>query len=156
MSNRTYACLDCRKLQRKPAQRDTVLCPLCRRECIGVHWKLHVPAPRKRRKWEAFWKQYPDQAPKPGDRDKAMDQNLYRVRAQQHLVGLPPNWTKEQVLAQQWGLQTLEAWTRMQDNLLRVGSLNKKVDPNRLFDNQFIAYANGFDRAKIMALAGSK
>lgn len=58
MSNRTYACLDCRKLQRKPAQRDTVLCPLCRRECIGVHWKLHVPAPRKRRKWEAFWKQY--------------------------------------------------------------------------------------------------
>ncbi|WP_313917046.1 hypothetical protein [Tahibacter sp.] len=59
MSNRTFACLDCRKLQRKPSQRAVaVICPHCRQECIVVAWKLHVPAPRKRKKWDAFWKQY--------------------------------------------------------------------------------------------------
>jgi hypothetical protein len=27
-------------------------------ESICVPWKLHVPAPRKKRKWDAFWAQY--------------------------------------------------------------------------------------------------
>ncbi len=58
MSNRTFACLNCRKLQRRPQKIASVLCPLCRNECICVHWKLHVPAPRKRRKWNKFWTQY--------------------------------------------------------------------------------------------------
>lgn len=102
---------------------------------------------------EAFWRHYPDQAPKPEARDKAMDQNLARIREQVRQIGLPENFTREQVLAHQWGNQNLEAWSRMQDNLLRVGSLSKKVDPARLFDNRFIAPANNFDRAKIAALA---
>ena len=58
MSNRTYACLACRKLQRKPAVRERVTCPACNADCLCVHWKLHVPAPKKRKKWDAFWKQY--------------------------------------------------------------------------------------------------
>ena len=103
---------------------------------------------------EAFWKQYPDQAPRSGDREKAMDQNLVRVRDQANLIGLPPDWTRDQLMAHQWGQQSLSAWSRMQDNLLRVGSLTHKVDPATLFDDQFNAYANDFDRAKLFALAG--
>lgn len=105
---------------------------------------------------EAFWRQYPDQAPKPDARDKAFEQNLVRVNDQNKLLGLPPNWTREQLMTHQWGIMTLEAWTRTQDNLFRVGSLKAKVDPNRFFDNQFITYANGFDRAKIFALGAAK
>jgi hypothetical protein len=41
----------------------------------------------------------------------------------------------------------------MQDVLLRVGSLTRKTDPASLFDDQFNAYANGFDRAQIVAMA---
>ena len=44
-------------------------------------------------------------------------------------------------------------YRRMQDNLLRVGSLSHKVDPASLFDNRFIAPANDFDRAKLVKLA---
>lgn len=58
MSNRTFACLTCRKLQRKPATQETFRCPQCGGECLRVHWKLHVPAPRKVKKWNAFWAQY--------------------------------------------------------------------------------------------------
>jgi len=58
MINRTFACLHCRKLQRKPQIIKEFRCPHCRSQCIEVHWKLHVPAPRKARKWEKFWKQY--------------------------------------------------------------------------------------------------
>lgn len=102
---------------------------------------------------EAFWRQYPDQAPRPDARDKAMDQNLARIREQSKLVGLPPNFTKADVMSHQWGAQTLAAWTRMQDNLARVGSLAKKTDPASLFDNRFIAAANEFDREKLFKLA---
>lgn len=58
MSNRTFACLSCRKLQRKPQSVASFACPRCEIACIRVHWKLHVPAPRKARKWDKFWEQY--------------------------------------------------------------------------------------------------
>ena len=58
MSNRTFACLTCRRTQRKPATLSMFRCPACGRECVRVHWKLHVPAPGRRKKWDAFWKQY--------------------------------------------------------------------------------------------------
>lgn len=102
---------------------------------------------------EAFWKQYPDQAPRPDGREKAMDQNLARVREQVKLIGLPENFTREQVLSHRWGEQSLSAWSRMQDNLMRVGSLSKKVAPGALFDNRFIDAANDFDRATLARLA---
>jgi NitT/TauT family transport system substrate-binding protein len=104
---------------------------------------------------EAFWRQYPDQAPKPDARAKAMDQNLVRIREQLKQIGLPENFTREQVMTHKWGNQTIEAWTRMQENLLRVGSLTKKTDPVKLFDNQFIPAANDFDHAKLARLAES-
>lgn len=104
---------------------------------------------------EAFWQKYPDQAPKPDAHDKAMDQDLVRIREQLKQIGLPENFTREQLMTHIWGNQTLKAWTQMQDNLLRVGSLSKKVDPATLFDNQFIAAANDFDHAKLAQLAES-
>jgi hypothetical protein len=58
MSNRTFACLTCRRMQRKPASLAAFRCPACGRDCVRVHWKLHVPAPKKRRKWDRFWAQY--------------------------------------------------------------------------------------------------
>ncbi|MDI9237881.1 hypothetical protein QLQ15_03010 [Lysobacter sp. LF1] len=58
MSNRTFACLACRKLQRKPQSIAAFAFPVCHADCIRVDWKLHVPAPRKRRKWDRFWAQY--------------------------------------------------------------------------------------------------
>ena len=58
MSNRTFACLSCRKLQRKSQNVASFNCPHCGSECVRVHWKLHVPAPRKLRKWDKFWQQY--------------------------------------------------------------------------------------------------
>ena len=58
MSNRTFACLQCRKLQRKDQNTPAFFCPVCGQESIRVHWKLHVPAPRKVRKWNSFWDRY--------------------------------------------------------------------------------------------------
>ncbi|WP_312528230.1 hypothetical protein [Comamonas sp.] len=58
MSNRTFACLDCRKLQRRDQNLAHFYCPICAKECVCVPWKLHVPSPRKLRKWNAFWAQY--------------------------------------------------------------------------------------------------
>lgn len=58
MSNRTFACLHCRKLQRRNQHVAAFFCPLCGRESIRVHWKLHVPAPRKVKKWNTFWDRY--------------------------------------------------------------------------------------------------
>jgi NitT/TauT family transport system substrate-binding protein len=104
---------------------------------------------------EAFWRQYPEQAPKPDAREKAIDQNLVCIREQLKQIGLPENFTREQVMTHKWGNQTIEGWTRMQENLLRVDSLSKKVDPARLFDNQFIPAANDFDHAKLAKLAES-
>jgi NitT/TauT family transport system substrate-binding protein len=102
---------------------------------------------------EAFWQKYPDQAPKPGAEAKAMDQDITRVREQLKQIGLPDNFAREQLTTHIWGNQTLKAWTQMQDNLLRVGSLSKKVDPATLFDNQFIGPANDFDHAKLVRMA---
>jgi hypothetical protein len=102
---------------------------------------------------EAFWKQYPDQAPKPDQRASAFQQNMARVLAQNTILGIAPNPTREQLLTHRWGENSLDAWTRTQNNLLRVGSLANKVDPSRFFDNRFIDYANGFDREKIFRMA---
>ncbi|OYT88653.1 MAG: hypothetical protein CFE43_21400 [Burkholderiales bacterium PBB3] len=58
MSNRTFACLQCRKLQRRSQSIAAFFCPICGVESVRVNWKLHVPAPKKRKKWDSFWSRY--------------------------------------------------------------------------------------------------
>ncbi len=58
MSNRTFACRVCRTLQRRSQNLPSPRCSHCGGTTVCVHWKLHVPSPRKRRKWETFWRQY--------------------------------------------------------------------------------------------------
>jgi hypothetical protein len=58
MSNRTFACLSCRKLQRKDQNIEAFFWPLCGRESVRVHWKLHMPSPKKLKKWNSFWDRY--------------------------------------------------------------------------------------------------
>lgn len=86
MSNRTFACLSCRKLQRKPQSVMSFACPHCGADCIRVHWKLHVPAPRKARKWDKFWNQY-----------------LLELRLiEQHRAGVGPDELYLPLLNQRW------------------------------------------------------
>ena len=58
MSNRTFACLRCRKLQRKDQSLKVFNCPICGEQCERVPWKLRVPAPSKVKQWDRFWQQY--------------------------------------------------------------------------------------------------
>lgn len=58
MSNRTWVCLDCRKSYRRDQVVQSVSCALCGQVCEYVHWKLHIPSPKKEREWAAFWAQY--------------------------------------------------------------------------------------------------
>jgi NitT/TauT family transport system substrate-binding protein len=102
---------------------------------------------------EAFWRQYPDQMPKPENREKAMEQTLGRILRYNPALDLPANPTKADYMSKQWGEQTLKAWTRMQENLVRTGAIASAVDPASLFDDRFIAPGNRFDRDKLFEIA---
>lgn len=104
---------------------------------------------------EGFWKQYPDQAPRPDDKEKSLQSNLGRLAAYNAEQGLPLDAGKEQLMEHQWGAQTLPVWTRMQDAMLRVGLISKKIDPQNLFDNGFTQEANKFDREALYQKAAS-
>jgi NitT/TauT family transport system substrate-binding protein len=95
---------------------------------------------------EGFWKQHPDQEPRPGDREKALESNVGRLQAYNAEQGLPLDASKEQIMEHQWGAQNLPVWTRMQEAMLRVKLISKKIDPQDLFDNSFTEEANKFDR----------
>ena len=58
MSNRTWACVDCGKSYRRSQSVDAVTCSICRSPCEYVHWKLHIPSPRKKKEWSEFWAVY--------------------------------------------------------------------------------------------------
>jgi NitT/TauT family transport system substrate-binding protein len=105
---------------------------------------------------EAFWRQYPDQAPKPDARETAWQQNLVRIRQFNSTNGTIAGATRDQLAKHRWGNQTLQAWSQIQENLVKIGGVSKKVDPSSLFDNQFLDYANGFDRSQLIALADAK
>lgn len=58
MSNRTWVCVDCGKSYRRIRSVADVSCSICGKPCEYVHWKIHIPSPRKKREWEAFWTLY--------------------------------------------------------------------------------------------------
>jgi NitT/TauT family transport system substrate-binding protein len=104
---------------------------------------------------EAFWKQYPDQAPKPDQRQVAFEQNMARVKQQNTIIGVGSNPTRDELMKFQFGTNDPSAWARMQENMLRIGSLKNKVDPSKFYDNRFIAAANKFDREKVFKMAST-
>mgnify|MGYP003386463899 CR=1 FL=1 len=59
MSNRTWACIDCRqKYRRDQNSKNAVKCALCGKVCEQVGWKIRVPSPKKDKKWVKFWNTY--------------------------------------------------------------------------------------------------
>src|SRR3954470_7149611 len=104
---------------------------------------------------EAFWKQYPDQAPKPDQRQVAFEQNMARVKQQNTIIGVGTNPSREDLMKFRFGANDASAWARMQENMLRIGSLKNKVDPSKFYDNRFIDAANKFDRQKVFQLGAS-
>lgn len=57
MSQRTWVCLSCRKSYRRLQDVQSFRCPTCKAESEYVHWKMHIPSPKRRKAWETFWKQ---------------------------------------------------------------------------------------------------
>lgn len=58
MSNRTWACVSCRKSFRRDQSVPAVACPHCHQVCEAVHTKMRVPSPRRVKAWDAFWDAY--------------------------------------------------------------------------------------------------
>lgn len=58
MFNRTCVCVECGKSYRRVQTVETVSCSLCGEPCEYVHWKIHIPSPKKRKEWNAFWAEY--------------------------------------------------------------------------------------------------
>lgn len=51
MSNRTYACFDCRTTARVPSSRITMKCRKCRKAAQHVHYKFKIPGRRDDHGW---------------------------------------------------------------------------------------------------------
>lgn len=58
MSNRTWACVDCGKTFRRDSSVEEFKCPECGDPCEYIHWKIHVPSPKRQAKWRKFWNKY--------------------------------------------------------------------------------------------------
>jgi hypothetical protein len=58
MSNRTWVCLTCEKSYRRDQMVEAVSCAICGQPCEYVHWKLHIPSPKKKHEWRDFWARY--------------------------------------------------------------------------------------------------
>ena len=58
MSNRTWVCVECGKSYRRVQTVKSVRCAICRKACEYVHWKIHIPSPRKTKEWQRFWTIY--------------------------------------------------------------------------------------------------
>ncbi len=58
LSKRTWACIECGKTFRRDQTVQSVRCAHCGQPCEYVHWKIHIPSPKNRKEWNAFWRQY--------------------------------------------------------------------------------------------------
>ncbi|MBI4833966.1 MAG: hypothetical protein HY811_03995 [Planctomycetes bacterium] len=58
MSNRTWVCIECGKSYRRNQAVESVQCAICRKKCEYVHWKIHIPSPKKTKEWQRFWALY--------------------------------------------------------------------------------------------------
>ena len=58
MSNRTHVCLGCKKSYRRDKSVRRLVCPVCKQPCEYVHWKIHIPSPKREKEWDEFWRKY--------------------------------------------------------------------------------------------------
>ena len=58
MSNRTWACVQCRKSYRRVQTISSVACPECHQSCEQVEWKMRIPSPDNHKEWGEFWSAY--------------------------------------------------------------------------------------------------
>jgi len=93
----------------------------------------------------AFWKQYPDRAPKDGNDQKALATDLAIIKAQMVDMGadqLPVDF--------QWGSQQAEMFEKIENYLVNAGQISSPIAPTDLFTNAFAAQYNQFDHSIIV------
>lgn len=93
----------------------------------------------------AFWKQYPDRAPKDRNDPKALATDLAIIKAQIVDMGadqLPVDF--------QWGSQQAAIFEKIENYLVNAGQISGPIAPTDLFTNAFAAQYNQFDHSIII------
>jgi NitT/TauT family transport system substrate-binding protein len=93
----------------------------------------------------AFWKQYPDRAPKDRNDPKALATDLAIIKAQMVDMGadqLPVDF--------QWGSQQAAIFEKIENYLVNAGQISSPIAPTDLFTNAFAAQYNQFDHSIII------
>lgn len=57
MSNKTWACFDCRVVMRRPFSQKETKCPQCGKLCLFIGHKIPIPSKHKVKEWELLRKQ---------------------------------------------------------------------------------------------------
>jgi NitT/TauT family transport system substrate-binding protein len=93
----------------------------------------------------AFWKQYPDRAPKDRNDPKALSTDLAIIKAQIVDMGadqLPVDFS--------WGSQQAAIFAKIENYLVNAGQISAPISPTDLFTNAFAAQYNQFDHSLIV------
>jgi NitT/TauT family transport system substrate-binding protein len=93
----------------------------------------------------AFWKQYPDRAPKDRNDPKALATDLAIIKAQIVDMGadqLPVDFA--------WGSQQAAIFEQIENYLVSAGQISSPIAPTDLFTNAFAAQYNQFDHSVII------
>ena len=93
----------------------------------------------------AFWKQYPDRAPKDKNDPKALVTDLAIIKAQIVDMGadqLPVDFP--------WGSQQAAIFEKIENYLVSAGQIPAPIAPTDLFTNAFAAQYNQFDHSSIV------
>jgi NitT/TauT family transport system substrate-binding protein len=93
----------------------------------------------------AFWKQYPDRAPKDRNDPKALATDLAIIKAQMVDMGadqLPVDFA--------WGSQQAAIFEKIENYLVNAGQISAPIAPTDLFTNAFAAQYNQFDHSIIV------
>jgi len=93
----------------------------------------------------AFWKQYPDRAPKDRSDPKALATDLAIIKAQMVDMGadqLPVDFA--------WGSQQAAIFEKIENYLVNAGQIPGPIAPTDLFTNAFAAQYNQFDHSVII------
>ena len=93
----------------------------------------------------AFWKQYPDRAPKGMNDPRALANDLVILKSQIVDMGadqLPVDFA--------WGSQQAAIFAKIEDYLVTAGQISSPIAPTGLFTNAFATQYNQFDHSIIV------